>query len=148
MLTLATQISLRNPRYLIWNNPKPYKVPKMNILKKSRCGGVSNPTKQTLSYDVGHRDDEYHLRITDNEGGGSEVISPEDPNLGTWESEKMAEVAALEKSPGRATVLHSSSVKVRRSVVRTTDISSNYEHQLGSTETKNSAWFRLGKVII
>jgi hypothetical protein len=66
----------------------------MNILKKSRCGSVSNPDKKTLTYDVGHRDDEYHLRITDNEGGGffsdewvalSDITSPtaEEETFGT-----------------------------------------------------------------
>jgi hypothetical protein len=43
---------------------------KMQILKKSRCGNVSNPDKKTLTYNVGNTDEGLHLRITDNDGGG------------------------------------------------------------------------------
>ncbi len=42
----------------------------MNILKKAKCGNLSNPGKKTLTYNVGNRDDEYYLRISDNQGGG------------------------------------------------------------------------------
>ncbi len=42
----------------------------MNILKKARCGNLSNPGKKTLTYNVGNRDDEYYLRLSDNQGGG------------------------------------------------------------------------------
>ena len=60
----------------------------MNILKKSRCGTLSNPTKKTLSYDVGNDSQQLHLRITDNTGGGfhsNEWISLSDINQLTAE---------------------------------------------------------------
>ncbi len=42
----------------------------MQILKKARCGTLSNPNKKTLTYNVGHDSDRFHLRLSDNEGGG------------------------------------------------------------------------------
>ncbi len=42
----------------------------MQILKKARCGTLSNPGMKTLTYNVGNRDDKYYLRISDNAGGG------------------------------------------------------------------------------
>ncbi len=42
----------------------------MKILKKAQCGNLSNPQKKTLTYNVGNRDDEYYLRLSDNQGGG------------------------------------------------------------------------------
>ncbi len=40
------------------------------ILKKARCGNLSNPNKKTLTYNVAHSGNEFHLRISDNDGGG------------------------------------------------------------------------------
>ncbi len=42
----------------------------MNILKKAKCGNLSNPGKKTLIYNVGNHDDEYYVRLSDNQGGG------------------------------------------------------------------------------
>ena len=42
----------------------------INILKIARCGKVSTPEKETLTYNIGHEADEYYFRVTDNDGGG------------------------------------------------------------------------------
>jgi len=42
----------------------------ITIIKKTNCGKVSTPEKETLTYNVGHCDDEYYFRVTDNVGGG------------------------------------------------------------------------------
>jgi len=42
----------------------------ITIIKKTNCGKVSTPEKETLTYNIGHCDDEYYFRITDNVGGG------------------------------------------------------------------------------
>jgi len=42
----------------------------ITIIKKTNCGKVSTPEKETLTYNIGHCDDEYYFRITDNIGGG------------------------------------------------------------------------------
>ncbi len=45
---------------------------KMNItiIKKTNCGKVSTPYKESLTYNVGQCGDEYYFRVTDNVGGG------------------------------------------------------------------------------
>jgi len=42
----------------------------ITILKKTNCGKVSTPEKETLTYNIGHCGDEYYFRVTDNVGGG------------------------------------------------------------------------------
>ncbi len=42
----------------------------MNILKKAKCGTLSNPSKKTLIFNVGHDGEQIHLRIAENSGGG------------------------------------------------------------------------------
>lgn len=42
----------------------------ITILKKTNCGKVSTPEKETLTYNIGHCGDEYYFRVTDNAGGG------------------------------------------------------------------------------
>ncbi len=42
----------------------------MKILNKAQCGTLSNPSKKTLTYNVGNREDEYYMRLSDNEGSG------------------------------------------------------------------------------
>jgi len=42
----------------------------ITIIKKTQCGKVSTPEKETLTYNIGHCDDEYYFRVTDNLGGG------------------------------------------------------------------------------
>ncbi len=42
----------------------------MKILKKAQCGNLSNPKKKTLTYNIGNREGEYYLRLSDNAGGG------------------------------------------------------------------------------
>ena len=53
----------------------------INILKIARCGKVSIPEKETLTYNIGHEADDYYFRVTDNDGGGffsTEWVSLED----------------------------------------------------------------------
>ena len=43
---------------------------KIDILKKFHFGKISTPENETLTHHVGHSSGEFHLRITDNTGGG------------------------------------------------------------------------------
>ncbi len=42
----------------------------MNILKKAKCGTLSNPAKKTLTYNVGNSGDEFYIRLFENSSGG------------------------------------------------------------------------------